>query len=181
MAIQNKYPGNEELQNILKTSCYDCHSNNTVYPWYAKVQPAALFLGNHIRDGKKELNFDEFLSYRLAKQFHKIEEVLEKNEMPLSSYTLLHRNAILTTAQKQVIYQYADNILAQMRTQYPADSLILKKRSWLHLVWGLFALFICFASSILPMMNWIFRLHAFLKLNKLKPKPLSSVLSLKFV
>ena len=49
-----------DVLQVLKTSCYDCHSNNTVYPWNASVQPVSLWLGNHIAEGKGELNFSEF-------------------------------------------------------------------------------------------------------------------------
>src|ERR1700754_4671360 len=65
------------VQSILKTSCYDCHSNNTVYPWYAQVQPIAWWLNNHIQDGKKDLNFSEFKTYSIRRQYRKLEEINE--------------------------------------------------------------------------------------------------------
>src|ERR1700709_1424131 len=63
--IAVKYSIPDTVKNILKTSCYDCHSNNTVYPWYAEVQPVAMWLGNHIDEGKDELNFSEFGTYNI--------------------------------------------------------------------------------------------------------------------
>ena len=88
---------------ILKKSCYDCHSNSTNYPWYAQIQPFRYMLDGHIRGGKAELNFDEFWSYTARKQRSKLRaigESLDEGSMPLSSYTLIHRNAILSKEDK---------------------------------------------------------------------------------
>jgi hypothetical protein len=91
---------------ILKKSCYDCHSNSTNYPWYAKVQPFRYMLDSHVREGKEELNFDEFGSYTARKQRSKLRaigESLDEGSMPLSSYTLIHRDAILSKEDKQLL------------------------------------------------------------------------------
>jgi Haem-binding domain len=127
--ISSKYPVPFEVNNVLKTACYDCHSNNTNYPWYANVQPVAWWLANHIKDGKKELNFDEFTTYNLRKQYHKLEEVseqVEHDEMPLYSYTLIHKDALLTEEQKTALKAWADNIRNKMEASYPGDSLVRK-------------------------------------------------------
>jgi hypothetical protein len=108
--ITNKYQVPQEVATILKTSCYDCHSNNTVYPWYSNIQPGAWFIANHVNEGKSELNFDEFLSYPSRKAAHKLEEVaevVERHEMPLSSYTLIHTNAKLNDEQIKVLKDWA--------------------------------------------------------------------------
>src|SRR5665811_802718 len=73
--ISTKYPVPDSVQAILKVACYDCHSNNTRYPWYAEIQPVAWWLNNHIKDGKRGLNFSEFTSYRIKKQFHRLDAV----------------------------------------------------------------------------------------------------------
>lgn len=73
--ISAKYAISENVQNILKTSCYDCHSNNTAYPWYAEIQPVGWWLNNHIKDGKDALNFSEFLSYPIRRQYHKLDDI----------------------------------------------------------------------------------------------------------
>ncbi|MBN8833249.1 MAG: heme-binding domain-containing protein [Sphingobacteriales bacterium] len=130
--IANRYAPRQDVQNILKVSCNDCHSNNTVYPWYSKLQPVAMFLGNHIQDGKKELNFDEFLGYAPSRQFHKFEEIkkiINEGEMPMQSYTLLHRDAKLTADEKSSIIQWVDASMDQMKAQYPPDSLVRKKKA----------------------------------------------------
>lgn len=99
----------DSVLQILKTSCYDCHSNNSVYPWYSKIQPFSWWINHHIYEGKESLNFDEWGTYTLKKKnhvLHEIEELIEVGEMPLESYTLIHKNAILTQAQKSLIYDW---------------------------------------------------------------------------
>lgn len=117
-AIANKYTVPEDVSTILKTSCYDCHSNNTVYPWYSNIQPGAWFMAHHIDEGKRELNFDEFLSYPNRKAAHKLEEVaevVEKHEMPLSSYTLIHTNAKLNDQQIKILKDWALGLKAEIK------------------------------------------------------------------
>jgi len=94
----------QDIQSLLKTSCYDCHSNNTSYPWYNKIQPVSWFLENHINEGKSELNFSEFGSYSKRKQKSKLKAIINQikdDEMPLSSYELIHQNAKLSKIQKE--------------------------------------------------------------------------------
>ncbi|WP_343707018.1 heme-binding domain-containing protein [Flavobacterium sp.] len=112
-SIEKQYAIPSNVNLLLRTSCYDCHSNNTKYPWYSNIQPVGWWLSNHINEGKRELNFDEFNSYTLEKKKKKISEIIkeiDKKDMPLSSYTLIHRNAELTVEQRQEIIQWAKNI-----------------------------------------------------------------------
>lgn len=104
------------ISKLIKTSCYDCHSNNTQYLWYDYVQPARMFVEGHISDGIKELNFNEFGSYSNRKKQSKLEAIskqIESGEMPLSSYTLLHRDAILDKTQKEEIINWLNTQLVQ--------------------------------------------------------------------
>lgn len=99
----------ENVRHILRTSCYNCHSNNTSYPWYSRVQPVGWFLQNHINKGKSELNFSEFGSYSVRKQKSKLRSMVsqvEKDEMPLSSYTFIHREARLSQENKKALIDY---------------------------------------------------------------------------
>lgn len=112
-AITQHYDVPENIQNILKISCYDCHSNNTNYPWYNKIQPVNWWLADHVNEGKRKLNFDEFNTYSTKKKLHKLDEVIEtirKNEMPLKSYTLIHGDAKLSDSDKQEIETWAKKI-----------------------------------------------------------------------
>lgn len=103
----------ENVETILRTSCYDCHSNNTNYPWYSNIQPARFFMENHIKEGKKNLNFSEFGKYSKRKQENKLNRIvkeLKSDEMPLASYTLIHQNAILTLSQKKEVIDWISTV-----------------------------------------------------------------------
>jgi Haem-binding domain len=120
----------DNVQGILQTSCYDCHSNNTTYPWYAEIQPVAWWLNHHISEGKAEVNFNEFLAYSPRRQYRKLEEIIDqvkKDEMPLSSYTLVHKGAVLSNEQKTILTSWAAAAMDSMKAHYPADSLLRKK------------------------------------------------------
>lgn len=100
----------DEVKTILKRACYDCHSNNTTYPWYMNVQPAAWLMANHVEDGKRELNFSEFGSYTKRKQEGKLKAIagqVKDGAMPISSYTMMHASARLSEQQKQVMIVWA--------------------------------------------------------------------------
>jgi hypothetical protein len=115
--ITNKYTVPASVQEILKTSCNDCHSNNTIYPWYANIQPVAWWLADHVNEGKRELNFSEFGTYTPKKAHHKLEEVNEmvkESEMPLQSYTIIHQNAKLSETQKLEIATWADVLMKEI-------------------------------------------------------------------
>jgi hypothetical protein len=90
--------------DMLKSACYDCHSNETVYPWYTNVAPMSWWIQGHINGGRQSLNFSEWGSYDAEKQAHKIEEVIEKvklEHMPLGSYTWLHSEAKMTQEDRE--------------------------------------------------------------------------------
>ena len=119
-----------DVQSILKTSCYDCHSNNTVYPWYAEIQPAAWWLADHVKEGKKELNFSEFASYKISRQYRKLEEInkeVKEDEMPLELYLWIHKNSKLRDEQKLILANWVKAVMDTMKAKYPIDSLIKKK------------------------------------------------------
>jgi hypothetical protein len=128
--ISKLYTVPADVEQILVNACYDCHSNNTVYPWYSNIQPVAWWLADHVKDGKKHLNFDVYTTYNLRRQYHKMEEVVEQveaNEMPMKSYKLAHSNARLTDAQKQLLITWANSVMNTMKAQYPIDSLVKKR------------------------------------------------------
>jgi len=129
--ISNKYPASAEVQQILKTSCNDCHSNLTVYPWYSKIQPVAWWLQHHVDEGKEKLNYSEFLTYAPHRQFHKMEETIEmldEHEMPLGSYIWIHGDAKLSTAQESLLKDWAGSVMDSLKANYPPDSLINPKK-----------------------------------------------------
>src|SRR5580693_401521 len=66
--ITTLYPMPDNVQAILERSCADCHSNKTVYPWYAEVQPVGWWLSKHVTDGKRHFNLNTFAAVSAARQ-----------------------------------------------------------------------------------------------------------------
>lgn len=128
--IGNTFPVPESVKAILAKACNDCHSNNTIYPWYSRIQPVDWWMNNHVQEGKRELNLDEYINRPLRYQYHKMEEIAEQvkeGEMPLNSYTWMHKDAILTETEKKELIDWADGIRDSLKARYPIDSLIRKK------------------------------------------------------
>ena len=99
-----------ELEPILKGACYDCHSNNTRWPWYSRVAPVSWWVVGHVNEGREHLNFSDWPeadSKKARHQFHEIDEVLREGEMPLPRYDWLHRDAVLTDEEIQAIRTWA--------------------------------------------------------------------------
>lgn len=129
--ISNSYVVPENVKTILAKACNDCHSNNTRYPWYAEIQPVAWWINDHVKDGKKHLNFNEFDGYRIARQYKKLEECIDEvkdGEMPLASYTIIHKDAKLSDDEKQILFTWCEIIRDSIKARYPADSLVIKKK-----------------------------------------------------
>lgn len=129
--IGNKYPVPDDVKGILAKACYDCHSNNTRYPWYSKVQPFDWWITDHINEGKKEFNFDEYLSRSPRYQYNKIHEVaeqMEEHEMPLNSYLWIHKDAKLSEEEIKKVVNWTDRIRDSLEAHYPMDSLLRKKK-----------------------------------------------------
>lgn len=103
----------DQVKEIIKNSCADCHSNSTNYPWYSEIAPVSWFLAQHVNEGKEHLNFSEWATYNKNQQRHILEdlkEYLEKHEMPLKSYLLLHKEAILEDSQYQLLLDWVQTI-----------------------------------------------------------------------
>lgn len=103
-----------EVQSILKTSCYDCHSNETTYPWYSKIQPMAWLMEQHIVEGKEKLNFDEVATYGTRKRRSKFKQIInqiQQGKMPLTSYTLMHQGTALTKEEEEILIRYFNSLV----------------------------------------------------------------------
>ena len=103
----------KQVERIITTSCYDCHSNNTDYPWYNKVQPVAWFLEDHVTHGKEELNFNEWADYSNRRKNSKLKSIIsqiENEEMPLWSYTLIHREAKLSEDERNTVLDWVSKL-----------------------------------------------------------------------
>ena len=109
------------MQDVLKKSCYDCHSYNTKYPWYNNIQPVAWWLQTHVNEGKHDLNFNEFATYAPKKQYHKLKDIIDSQNdgwMPLDSYLWIHKDAILTKDQRDELIKWADSLSREIKTKY---------------------------------------------------------------
>jgi len=100
---------NAEVTEILKSACYDCHSDQTIYPWYTNIAPVSWWIKHHINEGSHHLNFSIWGTYKDKRKHHKLEEcieMVEEGEMPLNSYTWTHKEAKLTDAQKLQLVEF---------------------------------------------------------------------------
>lgn len=110
----------EAVHSILMEKCYDCHSNNTRYPWYVNIQPVGWWMNGHIDHGKEHLNFSEFKSYTEKKALHKLEELSEMvtdGEMPLASYLWVHRDAKVSPSEVTMINNWIQSMGVKIKAQ----------------------------------------------------------------
>jgi hypothetical protein len=124
-AINASYNVPDSVMHILKRSCFDCHSNHTNYLWYFNVQPLGWWLQHHVNEGKEHLNFSEFTTYPLKDQIHALKETAEQvedGEMPLSSYTNVHKEAKLSEADKALLIRWASTLSEEIANQNPGQS-----------------------------------------------------------
>jgi hypothetical protein len=116
--IGDVYAVPQDLHEMLMKKCYDCHSNNTRYPWYFNIQPIGWWLAAHVHDGKEHLNFSEFKNYTPEKARHKLDELLEVVEdrsMPLKAYTMFHKDTELTTEDEAAMKAWLTTLGARPR------------------------------------------------------------------
>ncbi|HSE98981.1 MAG TPA: heme-binding domain-containing protein, partial [Blastocatellia bacterium] len=95
-----------EVAAVLKRACKDCHSHETVWPWYSNVAPVSWLLINHVNEGRSEMNFSDWARYDARQADHLLEELckeVKNGNMPLSSYVALHPEAKLSDEEKQLL------------------------------------------------------------------------------
>ncbi|MCK9282031.1 MAG: heme-binding domain-containing protein [Melioribacteraceae bacterium] len=98
-----------DVMRILRTSCYDCHSNETKWRWYSKVAPISWIIADDVEEGRKHLNFSTFESLDTSVKYKKKDEILEEvqnEEMPLNIYLWMHPTASLELPQKARIEKW---------------------------------------------------------------------------
>ena len=109
-----------EVEEILRTSCYDCHSNLTRWPWYSRIAPASWLIRDDVSEGRDELNFSEWDDYSARRKHHKLEEVEElvtQRKMPLKIYLPLHPDARLTEAEAQTLIDWSRSERARLEAE----------------------------------------------------------------
>lgn len=103
-----------EVANLLKTACYDCHSNSTKYPWYSHVAPVSWLVAKDTREGREEVNFSNWTDYEMMDQLKILDDVysvIEEEHMPLPIYITMHSEADLTPEQRQKIMAWAESTM----------------------------------------------------------------------
>ena len=110
------FDGDAAVKAVLKKSCYDCHSNETVWPWYSYVAPVSWLVASDVTEAREKLNFSDWGQMSPENQAHASREVwkeIEKGEMPLGMYLLMHSEAVPTEADKVVIQNWAGGTAGQ--------------------------------------------------------------------
>lgn len=103
-----------EVAVLIKNACYDCHSDETVYPKYAQIAPVSWSIKSHVNDGRRHLNFSVWKSYNsdLKKSMlQKSVQTIQNKTMPLPGYSVYHDEANLTAAQQKILTDYFESVL----------------------------------------------------------------------
>lgn len=103
-----------EIEQILKTSCYDCHSNETTYPWYAYIAPVSWLVVRDVKQGRSDLNFSEWANLKSRDKIKLLDEIadeVDEGNMPMPIYTITHRDASLDDNQKQVLVKWTEDMM----------------------------------------------------------------------
>jgi hypothetical protein len=107
----------DTVLTVLKNACFDCHSNNTEYPWYSNVQPMGWLMAYHIKQAKGQLNFSEFGSYSQRRQVSKLDGIansIKDDIMPLKSYKIMHKSAQLSADEKSLLINWAQQSIDRL-------------------------------------------------------------------
>jgi hypothetical protein len=115
---QEKVP--VEVQTILKNSCFDCHSNHTNYLWYHQIAPVSWLVSSDIKDGKKEVNFSEWGQIDVVDKIGDLDDIckeVKKGDMPIKSYTIMHKNARLSKAQVDTLCAWSEKLSEDLLTR----------------------------------------------------------------
>lgn len=111
------HPPEEAVAAALRSACYDCHSDETRYPWYSRIQPFGWWLESHIQKGRAQINFSRFDGYPRRRQVTKLETIagsVDDRSMPLASYMWAHPDAVLTEGQRRAIIDWCDAVITEI-------------------------------------------------------------------
>jgi hypothetical protein len=105
---------------MLDRSCGDCHTNRTRWPWYTNVAPISWWIIDHVDEGRRRVSFSEWGSYDLARQRKELDQICRRvgrHNMPLTSYLLVHRDAVLSDADRRAICDWTDSLMSTLSAQ----------------------------------------------------------------
>jgi hypothetical protein len=107
--VETEIQTSGQIASLLRRACYDCHSNETVWPWYSRVAPTSWFVARHVNHARSHLNFSEWPQFDLEEQEHLFEEMWEEvseGAMPLRSYLWMHSEARLSEAERDTLLRW---------------------------------------------------------------------------
>jgi hypothetical protein len=110
------------VRAILHRACDDCHSSRTAWPWYARVSPVSWWLAKHVRQGRKEMNVDDWADFKPRRKARKLEEIcdqVKEKKMPLESYLPLHPQAKLSDADRGALCQWSSALRMRIIAEHP--------------------------------------------------------------
>ena len=114
--VETEIPASDAVREVLRRSCYDCHSNETKWPWYAHVAPTKFFVVDHVEEGRRHMNFSTWNAFgakKRAKRLREIMEEIDEAEMPLPSYLRLHADAKLSSKEKDLLRIWSEGPVAR--------------------------------------------------------------------
>ena len=109
-----------DVRAAVDRSCKDCHSNETVWPWYSYVAPFSWLVAHDVHDGRGDLNLSEWGSYTDKRKGRKLLEICEQlrsGEMPDWKYTLIHRRARLSQEESTGLCAWAETTRKSIPTE----------------------------------------------------------------
>ena len=111
-----------QIAALLRAACYDCHSDETKWPWYSRVAPASWLVVSDVNEGRRHLNLSDWPkdSVRAAKKLERMSEELDYREMPPAKYTLIHADARLTDDRRKALLQWLDDTAGKLKAATPA-------------------------------------------------------------
>lgn len=110
------------VESILKRSCYDCHSDHTVWPWYSNVAPVSWLVSDDVVKGRKKMNFSQWSKIPASKREARLNEICEEikaGEMPMPNYLIMHSDAKLSQADKDILCQWVEIEMKKLEDENP--------------------------------------------------------------
>ncbi|MEO8484113.1 MAG: heme-binding domain-containing protein [Acidobacteriota bacterium] len=111
--VTAEIPASAAVNSVIRRACYDCHSNETMWPWYSRVAPVSFLVARDVHEGRRHLNFSTWGQYEPAKQAKLVREIWKQvstGEMPMSIYLPLHPHARLSAQDKAVFEAWAKTV-----------------------------------------------------------------------
>jgi hypothetical protein len=111
--VETEVPASAEVRSVLRRACYDCHSNETKWPWYTRIAPASWLIAKDTSEGREELNFstwDRLSAGDQAEAIRKSWETVDEGEMPPWFYLPLHPEARLSADDRVLLRDWAASV-----------------------------------------------------------------------